>query len=67
MARYSIRKQDGEYVVLADDQSILRFKSRRKAVKLVAEAVELLSERSASPPEHEPDLKSIGREKRKVP
>lgn len=55
MARYSIRKQGGEYVVLADDQSILRFTSRRKAAKLVADAVELLSVQSASPPEQELD------------
>jgi hypothetical protein len=55
MARYSIRKQGGEYVVLADDQSILRFTSRRKAAKLVADAAELLSVQSASPPEQELD------------
>ncbi|HEY0852684.1 MAG TPA: hypothetical protein VGD96_22415 [Bradyrhizobium sp.] len=55
MARYSIRKQGGEYVVLADDQSILRFTSRRKAAKLIADAVELLSVQSASPPEQELD------------
>lgn len=55
MARYSIRKQGGEYVVLADDQSILRFTSRRKAAKLVADAAELLSVHSASPPEQELD------------
>jgi len=47
MARYSIRKQGGEYVVLVDDQSILKFTSRRKAEKLVAEAAELLSVHSA--------------------
>lgn len=52
MARYSIRKQGCEYVVLADDQSILRFTSRRKAMKLVADAAELLSVHSASPAEH---------------
>ena len=43
MARYSIRKQGDEYVVLAGNQSILRVTSRRKAVKLVVEAQELLS------------------------
>ena len=50
MAHYSIRKQGGEYVVLADDQCILRFTSRRKAEKLVAEASELLSVQSAPQP-----------------
>jgi hypothetical protein len=49
MARYSIQKQGGEYVVLADDQSILTFTSRRKAAKLVVEALELLSVQSAEP------------------
>jgi hypothetical protein len=49
MAHYSIRKQGCEYVVLADDQSILRFTSRRKAAKFVADAAELLSVQSASP------------------
>ena len=53
MARYSIRKQGCEYVVLADDQSILRFTSRRKAMKLVADAAELLSVQSASPPKRD--------------
>lgn len=47
MARYSIRKQGREYVVLAGDQRILRFSSRRMAAKLVLEASELLSVQSA--------------------
>ncbi|HXI05565.1 MAG: hypothetical protein ACRC1G_12315 [Bradyrhizobium sp.] len=61
MARYSIRKQGCEYVVLADDQSILRFTSRRKAMKLVADAAELLSVHSASPlqPEHDSDQSAV--------
>ena len=46
MARYSIRKLGSEYVVLVDGQSILKFTSRRKAEKLVAEAAELLSVQS---------------------
>jgi hypothetical protein len=55
MAHYSIRKLGCEYIVLADDQSILRFTSRRKAAKLVAEALELLSVQLALPPERELD------------
>ena len=47
MTRYSIRKVGGEYVVLVDDQRILKFTSRRKAEKLVADAAELLSVQSA--------------------
>jgi hypothetical protein len=49
MTRYSIRKQGCEYIVLADDQCILRVASRRKAAKLVVDAVELLSVQSALP------------------
>ena len=55
MVRYSIRKLGSEYVVLAGDQSILRFTSRRKAARFVADAAELLSVQSALPPEHELD------------
>jgi hypothetical protein len=47
MARYSIRKLGSEYVVLADDQSVLRVANRRKAAKLVVDAAELLSVQSA--------------------
>ena len=47
MARYSIRKLGSEYVVFADDQSVLKIASRRKAAKLVVDAVELLSVQSA--------------------
>jgi hypothetical protein len=49
MTRYSIRKLGGEYIVLADDQCILKFTNRRKAEKLVADAGELLSVQSALP------------------
>jgi hypothetical protein len=55
LARYSIRKLGSDYVVLADDQSILKFTSRRKAAKLIADASELLSVHSASLPGHEHD------------
>ncbi|MBI5323263.1 hypothetical protein [Bradyrhizobium sp.] len=55
MARYSIRKLGCEYVVLAGDQSILRFTSRRKAAKLVADVAELLSVQSALQPGRELD------------
>mgnify|MGYP000157853306 CR=1 FL=1 len=36
MTRYSIRKLGSEYVVLADDQCILKFTSRRKAERKVS-------------------------------
>ena len=57
MARYSIRKVGGEYVVLVDDQRILKFTSRRKAEKLVADAAELLSVQSAR--SAEPDQSAV--------
>ena len=67
MVRYSIRKQGGEYVVLAGDQSILSFTSRRKAAKLVADVAELLAVQSASPARRQLDSRSIARERRKAP
>ena len=47
MTRYSIRKHGSDYIVLADDQCILKVASRRKAAKLVVDAAELLSVQSA--------------------
>jgi hypothetical protein len=67
MARYSIRRLGCEYVVLADDKSVLKIASRRKAAKLVAEAAELLSEQSAPGCQSEHDSDQIGRKVRKVP
>ena len=55
MTHYSIRKQGCEYVVLADDQCVLRVASRRKAAKLVVDAAELLSVQSALLPESTQD------------
>ena len=55
MTRYSIRKDGNEYIVLAGDQRILSFTSRRKAEKLVADVAELLSVQSAPTPRHELD------------
>jgi hypothetical protein len=42
MKNYSIVRIGNEYVVQADDKSILKVSSRRKAVKLVSIAAELL-------------------------
>ena len=55
MAHYSIRKQGCDYIVLADDQCVLRVASRRKAAKLVVDAAELLSVQSAVPLESADD------------
>ena len=46
MKNYSIAKIGSEYVVLADEQRVLKVASRRKAAKLVVDAAELLSEQS---------------------
>jgi hypothetical protein len=61
LTRYSIRKLGSEYVVLADDQSILKFTSRRKAAKLIADASELLSEQlgMAEQTERKPDQSAV--------
>jgi hypothetical protein len=61
LTRYSIRKLGSEYVVLADNQSILKFTSRRKAAKLIADASELLSVQlaMAEQAEREPDQSAV--------
>ena len=51
MKNYSIARIDSEYVVLADEQRVLKVASRRKAAKLVVDAAELLSEQSLPKPE----------------
>ena len=42
MKNYSIVRIGNEYVVQADDKSVLKIASRRKAAKLVTNATELL-------------------------
>ena len=50
MNTYSIARIGSEYVVLADEQRVLKVASRRKAAKLVVDAAELLSEQSLPRP-----------------
>jgi hypothetical protein len=50
MKNYSIVRVGHEYVVQADEQSVLKVASRRRAAKLVSVATELLDSESASPP-----------------
>lgn len=61
MTRFSIRKLGSEYVIFADDQSILRTTSRRKAAKLVVVAEELLSVQldEAPPLAHDGDQAAV--------
>jgi hypothetical protein len=42
MKNYSIVRIGNEYVVRADEKSVLKVASRRKAVRLVTDAAELL-------------------------
>jgi len=49
MTIYSIVRIGSEYVVLADQQRVLKTASRRKAARLVTDAAELLDARPASP------------------
>jgi len=46
MSNYSIMKVGSEYVVLADEQRVLKVASRRKAAQLVVSAAELLAVQS---------------------
>jgi len=49
MKNYSIVRIGNEYIVQADEKSILKISSRRRAAKLVTDAVELLIQRPAPP------------------
>ena len=49
MKNYSIVRIGNEYVVQADEQSVLRITSRRRAAKLVVIAAELLDSLAAPP------------------
>ena len=68
MKNYSIVRIGGEYVVQANEKSILKIASRRKAVKLVTDAAELMD--SQPPPPTSPDAHaepSIARDLPEVP
>jgi hypothetical protein len=52
MPNYSIVRVGNDYVVQADEKSILRIASKRMAVRLVAEASELLDS-SGLPQSHQ--------------
>jgi hypothetical protein len=49
MKNYSIVRVGNEYIVQADEKSILKVSSRRKAVRLVSYAAELLESEPAPP------------------
>jgi hypothetical protein len=64
MKNYSIVRIGNDYVVQADDQSILKIASRRRAAKLVTDAAELLD---AHPPPCAPAGPSVARDPGIVP
>ena len=49
MKNYSIVRIGNEYVVQANEKSVLKISSRRKAARLVTDAAELLEQQSAPP------------------
>jgi hypothetical protein len=52
MKNYSIVRIGNDYIVQADDQSVLKIASRRRAVKLITDAAELLD---SHPPGTQPE------------
>ena len=63
MKNYSIVRIGHEYVVQADEQSVLKVASRRRAARLVSDAVVLLeAERLPQVPLPAPDAASIDRD-----
>ena len=64
MKDYSIVRDGNDYVVCAGEKSVLKISSRRRAAKLITDAVELLEQQPASSEEAEntsivPDLGAI--------
>jgi hypothetical protein len=49
MKNYSIVRIGNEYVVQADEKSVLKIASRRRAARLVTDAAELLDSKPAAP------------------
>jgi hypothetical protein len=50
MKNYSIVRIGNEYVVQADEKSVLKIASRRRAARLVTDATELLDSQAAPQP-----------------
>jgi hypothetical protein len=71
MKNYSIVRIGNEYVVQADEKSVLKIASRREAARLITDAAELLDQTQAAPlapqtPE-EPEEPSTARDAGEVP
>ncbi|MFB9263673.1 hypothetical protein ACFFWD_10885 [Bradyrhizobium erythrophlei] len=70
MPNYTIVRIGNEYIVRADEKSILRTSSRRMAAKMVTEAVELLDQEAAQRIEDAPSISrdaDIAQDASKVP
>ena len=68
MKNYSIVRIGNEYVVQADEKSVLKISSKRKAAKLITDATELLDLQSAPPTAPDTDAEpSIARDPSEVP
>ena len=68
MKNYSIVRIGNEYVVQADEKSVLKVASRRKAARLVTDAAELLGSQPAPPASAETNAEpSIARDPSEVP
>lgn len=64
MKNYSIVRDGNDYVVCAGEKSVLKISSRRRAAKLITDAVELLERQPATTADAEstsivPDLGAI--------
>jgi hypothetical protein len=64
MKNYSIVRVGHEYVVRADDKSVLKIGSRRRAARLVTDAAELMQSRPEAQTQPQP---SIERDPPEVP
>lgn len=67
MTNFSLIKVGNDYVVRADDQSILKVASRRRAAQLINEALGLLNAQAAATREERPAAPSLPRETPDVP
>jgi hypothetical protein len=68
MKNYSIVRIGNEYVVQADEKSVLKIASRRRATRLVNDAAELLDSRAVPPLAPEAHVEpSIDRDPRVIP
>ena len=58
MKNYSIVRIGNEYVVQADEKSVLKIASRRKAARLVTDAAELMDSQAEPKAQAEPSIAS---------